>query len=97
MPDRNALKRSLEHCLGAPLPGDPARHVNDALELAARLEAQGFSFRLRDARPKDPVASLWKAAFTRDGRAFEDEQADAALAVCRAALAALQATDSPPQ
>jgi hypothetical protein len=97
MPERNTLKRALEHCLGAPLPGDPTRHVNDALELAARLEAQGYSFRLRDARPKDPVASLWKAAFARDGRAFEDEQADAALAVCRAALAALQATDSPLQ
>jgi hypothetical protein len=97
MPERDALKHALERCLGAPLPGDPARHVNDALELAARLEARGYSFRLRDARPKDPVASLWKAAFARDGRTFEDDHADAALAVCRAALAALQAAGVAPQ
>ncbi|NDY58238.1 hypothetical protein G3N56_16010 [Desulfovibrio sulfodismutans] len=89
MPERTALKRALEELLGAPLPGDPTGHVNDALDLAGRLEARGYGFRLRDARPKDPLANLWKAVFTKDGRAFENEDAEAALAVCRAALAAL--------
>jgi len=89
MPERETLKRALENLLGAPLPGDPARHVNDALELADMLEARGYGFRLRDARPKDPHANLWKAVFTKDGGAVESEDAEAALAVCRAALAAL--------
>jgi len=89
MPEREALKHALEGLLGAPLPGDPTRHVNDALDLAGRLEARGYGFRLRDARPKDPRASLWKAVFSKDGGAFESEDAEAALAVCRAALAAL--------
>lgn len=89
MPERTALKHALEELLCAPLPGDPTRHVNDALDLAGQLEARGYGFRLRDARPKDPHASLWKAVFSKDGRAFESEDAEAALAVCRAALAAL--------
>jgi len=90
MSEHDSLQQALGQLLDGGLPAQATRHINDALLLANRIEAKGFGFRLSDARPKDPVSSLWKAAFSKDGRVFQQEDPDAALAVCRAALAALQ-------
>ncbi len=89
MPEREDLQQALGQFLGDSLPADAARDVNAALGLAEALEKRGFGFRLFDARPKDPATTLWRAVFSRHGRRFEREDPDAALAVCRAALAAL--------
>ena len=71
------------------MPARAAEYINDALQLAGVLEARGFTFRLRDAHPKDPTAQGWNAVFRQGERVFSAEDASPALAVCRAALAAL--------
>lgn len=90
MSERDSLQQALGRLLDHGLPAQATRHINDALLLANMIEAKGFVFRLLDARPKDPVSSLWKAVFTKDDCVFQQEDPDAALAICRAALAALQ-------
>ncbi len=90
MSEHEALHQALGRFLGDSLPADATRDVNAALLLAEALEKRGFGFRLFDARPRDPATTLWRAAFSGEGRRFEREDPDAALAVCRAALAALQ-------
>ncbi len=90
MSGHEAVDQALRDILGDALPAGAASHINDALQLAGQLEVQGFAFRLLDARPRDPHSSLWKASFSCQGRIFQVEDQDPALAVCRAALAALQ-------
>ncbi len=90
MAEQEALQQALRDILGDALPVEATVHINAALQLAGQLEAQGFAFRLLDARPRDPHSSLWRAIFTRQGRVFQEEDQEPALAVCRAALAALQ-------
>ncbi|MEF2144117.1 MAG: hypothetical protein V3573_01610 [Desulfovibrionaceae bacterium] len=89
MIDRKALQQALRQRLGTELPEQATLHINEALQMAGLLEAQGFEFRLLDARPKSPDCNLWRAVFAKEDRLFQQEDPDAALAVCQAALAAL--------
>lgn len=90
MSEHDVLHQALRDILGDALPAEATGHINAALQLAGQLEARGFAFRLLDARPRDPHSSVWKAIFSSQGRIFQVEDQDPALAVCRAALAALQ-------
>lgn len=92
MSERDTLHQALHRHLGEALPAQATAHINEALLLVGMLEQQGFEFRLLDARPKSPHATLWRAIFSRQAQLFQKEDEDAALAVCHAALAAL---DSP--
>lgn len=85
------LDRRLRGILGDRLPADAATHINAALELADLLEAEGYGFTLIDVHPRDPDESLWRATFARDGAEHRAEHAEAARAVCLAALRALLA------
>ncbi|MDD4732851.1 MAG: hypothetical protein PHX58_13050 [Desulfovibrio sp.] len=87
--EQRELEQTLCHLLGGPLPEHATEHINQALQVAGLLEQRGFEFRLLDARPKDPEATLWKALFSKGDRLFQCEHSDAALAVCTAAARAL--------
>ncbi len=84
------LDTALAQVLGAPLPGKPSANVNDALQVADLLESKGFTFRLKDLRPKSISENLWGAAFTMGEKVFTAENSQSSVAICRAALAALQ-------
>ena len=82
--------KKLEILLDAPVPEEAASDINIALDLAACLKAKGFEFKLQDACPKSMSKRLWKASFIRADRKAEVENKESAMAVCLAALKALQ-------
>lgn len=83
------VERKLSEHMGDGLPENPASDVGAALQVADRLEAEGFAFVLRDMCPKS-LDSLWRAVFSRDGVDCAVEHPQSALAVCAAAVAALR-------
>lgn len=94
MPEHDDVHQALSAYLGDAMPSGATRNINDALNLAGALERRGFAFRLRDACPKDPGSQSWKATFSKGELRFETVEPEAAMAVCRAALAALRDLDA---
>lgn len=84
------LETLLGQLLEAPLPGRPATNINDALQVADILEEKGFSFFLKDLRPKSFDETLWSAHFSLNEDSFTAENAEASVAICVAAAAALK-------
>lgn len=91
MPKQNLdeLDQRLGEYLAPELPKHPSSDVNLALRVAGLLEARGYSFQLKDLCPKSLSESLWRAVFTAGDARFEAEDCRSAVAVCTAALAAL--------
>lgn len=85
------VMHALADLLGAPAPENAASDIDAALELATLLESKGFVFRLQDACPKSLTQSLWKARFAMGDNKGEAVHENAAMAVCLAAIDALQA------
>ena len=83
------LDQRLGEYLAPELPEHPSSDVNLALRVAGLLEARGYSFRLKDLCPKSLSESLWQAVFTDGDTRFAAEDCRSAVAVCTAALAAL--------
>ena len=90
--------RQLEDILGEyldfPAQAHPAENVATALRVAGLLESSGYDFTLKDLCPKS-MDSKWRASFRLGEKEFPAEDAQAAVAICAAAVAALQ--DRPDQ
>ena len=84
------LDRRLGAYLAPELPERPSSDVNLALRVAGLLESKGYSFQLKDLCPKSLSESLWQAVFSAGDARFVAEDCRSAVAVCTAALAALQ-------
>lgn len=90
---------ALEHRLGELLDGDvparPAMNINGALQLAERIQTMGFSFELKDLCARSLYDSAWRAIFAKNHARFEAQDEQAAVAVCVAALHALEGDAAP--
>ncbi len=53
------------------------------------LEAQGFSFQLKDLCPKSQNETRWRAIFLKDGKKFFADDPQSSVAVCTAAVDAM--------
>jgi len=84
------LERALAQLMEIGLPEHPAADVTAALQVADLLEAKGYAFLLQDMCPRSLGDSMWRAVFSRDGAEFSADHAEAAVAVCAAAVAALK-------
>ena len=91
MPNHSSpeLDASLREFLELPAEARPAQDLNQALRLAELLESGGYAFSLKDLCPKS-MDSLWRASFRIDGKEFAAEDAQSALAICAAAVTALE-------
>ena len=87
--DLDELDRRLGAYLAPELPKCPSSDVNLALRVAGIMEARGYSFQLKDLCPKSLSESLWQAVFSHDDARFVAEDCRCAVAVCAAALEAL--------
>lgn len=84
------LDQRLGNFLAPELPERPSSDVNLALRVAGLLESRGYSFQLTDMCPKSLSQSLWQASFSTGDMQFAAEDAQSAIAICSAALAALE-------
>ncbi len=83
------LEKQLELLLGESVPDQAVYNINAAMELAGILEAQGFTFKLKDMCPKSMTETNWRATFLKEGSVFSAENPQSAIAVCTAAVDAL--------
>jgi len=84
------IESKLHSLLGDSVPTAPASNVNEALRVADALEAKGYSFALKDLCAKSLCDTAWRASFTMDRQDVTAENPEAAVAICVAALAALE-------
>jgi len=93
MPDYNLedLEQRLETLLESKLPSQPTTDLNAALQVANLLENRGYSFLMKDLCPRSLSECYWEATFSRDGDTFAAEAAQTPVAICAAAIAALEA------
>lgn len=87
--DIQTVECRLEEILGCDMPARPAENINAALLLAERIQGMGFSFELKDLCARSLYESAWRAVFAKGEAQFAAEDAQAAVAVCVAALRAL--------
>jgi len=83
------LEKKLDELLGTEVPAHPARDINAALQVAELLKSRGFSFQLKDLCPRSMSETLWRAVFAKGDTEFAVEDAQTAVAVCAAAVEAL--------
>lgn len=83
------LERQLKQLFGESAPHGAVHDIHAALDLARQMEARGFSFQLKDLRPKSRTETLWRAVFVKDGETFSADHPVSAMAVCTAAVATL--------
>lgn len=84
------IETKLHSLLGESIPAAPASNVNEALRVADALENKGYSFALKDLCAKSLCDTSWRASFTMNGQDVMAENPEAAVAICVAALAALE-------
>ncbi|NDV18321.1 hypothetical protein GO013_02680 [Pseudodesulfovibrio sp. JC047] len=89
-PTFSDIESKLHSLLGEAIPATPISNVNEGLRVADALEAKGYSFALKDLCAKSLSDSSWRATFSLNGQDAMAENADAAVAICVAALAALE-------
>ena len=88
--DPERVEEKLRQQLGPALPDQAVNDVHAALALAGSLEGRGLWFSLKDLCPKSMTRSLWRAVFSTGDKQFSADHASPALAVCAAALSALE-------
>lgn len=69
----------------------PTTDISTALQVSEFMESKGYGFRLKDLCPKSLTESSWLAIFTNGDAEFTAEDSESSIAVCSAALAALEA------
>ncbi|WP_319543066.1 hypothetical protein [uncultured Pseudodesulfovibrio sp.] len=89
-PSLKDIESKLHSLLGDSAPAAPASNVNEALRVADALEAKGYAFTLKDLCAKSLCDTSWQACFTMNEQDATAENAEAAVAICVAALAALE-------
>ena len=84
------LENKLAQLLDTDIPAHPTQDINAALQLSDTMQAKGFAFKLKDLCPKSLSETMWRAVFSKSGMDFKAEAPDSALAVCAAAVEALE-------
>ena len=74
-------------------PVQPSGDVNTALRVADFLETNGYGFQLKDMCQKSLCDNLWSATFTHGNTEFTAEDSQSSVAICAAAVAALEGTE----
>ncbi|WP_419787634.1 hypothetical protein [Pseudodesulfovibrio sp.] len=87
------LERRLGEFVELPADVHLSEDLNAALRLAELLQSTGYAFELKDMNPKS-FDTNWRASFCLGKRTFESEDSQSALAICTAALAALEGTEA---
>jgi hypothetical protein len=63
-------------------------NISRALQVAEKLQTQGYEFKLKDLCPKNMEEDKWAAIFIdQQGTSIREEHENAATAICRAACA----------
>jgi len=88
-PSVDHLEKQLEQLFGGALPDQAVHNINAAMKLAGILEAQGFTFQLKDMCPRSLNETNWRAAFSKEDAIFSAEDPRSSVAVCMAAVDAL--------
>lgn len=88
------LNKKLAGYLDFELSDAPTTDINTALQISEFMESKGYGFRLKDLCPKSLTESSWRAIFTHGDTEFTAENTESAIAVCSAALAALEAAQA---
>jgi len=83
------LDKRLGEFLEFPVQAHPSQDVNAALRIAELLQDNGYAFTLKDLNPKS-LDSGWQALFRLGEREYSANDARPAVAICEAALAALE-------
>ncbi len=86
----NEIASHLQQLLDIDISASVCTDLNEALEVAEYLESQEFSFKLKDMAPKNLHTDSWRAVFIHNGKEYNAEDSQAALAICLAATAALE-------
>ncbi|WP_462270871.1 hypothetical protein [Desulfobacter sp.] len=84
------LEEQLKALLGDSVPDQAVYNINAAMELAGMLEAEGFTFQLKDMCAKSMTETNWRATFLKEDAAFSAENPQSSVAVCMAAVEALR-------
>jgi hypothetical protein len=84
------LEEQLKALLGDSVPDQAVYNINAAMKLAGMLEAEGFTFQLKDMCPKSMTETNWRATFLKEDAAFSAENPQSSVAVCMAAVEALR-------
>ena len=88
------LDRTIDRFLDFDLTDRPTADIGVALRVADFMESKGYAFQLTDMCPNSLHESMWKASFKTSGAEFAAEDGSAAVAICTATAAALEAADS---
>ncbi|MFW6324439.1 MAG: hypothetical protein ACOC0U_05180 [Desulfovibrionales bacterium] len=92
--ERDLLERRLEQLLGTDFPSNSTDTITAALELAEHVQSRGFSFQLKDLCPRSLHESAWSAVFSNGEAQFTAEDSQASIAVCTAAVKALESGET---
>lgn len=88
------LDQRIEQLLDCTLPDRPTADINVALKVADLMESRGYNFQIQDMCPKSLHETLWKAVFASQNSEYVAEAPQSAVAICTAAVAALDATET---
>jgi len=84
------LTRQLNQLFDFEISAEPTSDINAALRIADFLETKGYSFKLKDMCPKSMYDTQWQATFASAGTEFAAKDSQPAVAICIAAVAALE-------
>ena len=88
------LDQQIKQFVDFELPDRPTADISVALKVADFMESKEYGFQLTDMCPKCLNESMWKAAFMTSDAEFVAENGSAAVAICTAAAAALEAAEA---
>ena len=83
------LEKQLNALFKEEIPKQAVHDIHAAMAVAKMLEAEGFTFQLKDLYPKSMTETGWRAIFSKGGVAFSAEDHQSSVAVCMAAVGAL--------
>ncbi|MEF2232313.1 MAG: hypothetical protein V3571_15380 [Pseudodesulfovibrio sp.] len=92
--DNEELDRRIQELIGSDFPDRPTSDISIALRVADFMESRGYTFRMTDQCPKSLSDCLWRAVFIASDAEYVAEDSRPAVAVCAAAVAALEAAEA---
>jgi hypothetical protein len=91
--DSEELDKRIKEFTGHEFPDRPTSDISVALRVADFMESRGYTFRMTDECPKSLSDCLWRAVFTASNAEYAAEDSRPGVAVCAAAVAALEAAE----
>ncbi len=84
------LEKRLDELLGDDVPAQVLQDVNVALLVADIVQTKGYTFHMEDLCRRSMDDCMWRVIFSKDGLEFSADDPRAAVAVCSAAVKALE-------